>query len=254
MSQQREHERARVRPITRWVVLGAALLLMVALAGYVALLNRQVRDGDVQWRYQGDGPVRVMSVGERFLVVDEGARTVVLDRSDGTKVMKLDFRERGFAVGDAVLASGESGYRLLSRSGEELWSQPTASGTSVAPVAADVESGQAVLLEQREEGADVLRGIDLARGTVSWRRTIDQYGDDPFAIGDLQQVERVRLLPVQLPGQESLTVLSPDGEQLHTGIEVDSSPFVPHNGRALVVDEQGCSESSVITAGQPAFL
>jgi outer membrane protein assembly factor BamB len=248
MSEEHEPARAGRRPISRWAFPGIVLLLVAGVAGYVALLNRQVRSGDVLWRYEGTGAVRVVSAGERFLVVEDHPDAVVLDRSDGTKLMELDHDERGFALGNAVLASGETGYRLLSASGEVLWSEPARPGTSVAPVAVDVEAGRVVLLEQRDEGPDLLRGIDLERGDELWRAVIDQYGNNPFGDRDLQQVERVRLLPVQLPGDESLTVLSLDGEQLHTGLDVSSSPFVPNNGHTLVVDDQGCGDISVVTA------
>lgn len=248
MSTQREHGRARIRPTSRWVLPGAALLLVVVLLAYVALVNWQVRVGDVQWRYTGSGSIRVVGAGDRFLVAQDGPRSVVLDRSDGTKVLELEDGERGFAVGDAVMATGEGGYRFLSASGEELWSAPSGSGTSVAPVAADVDAGRAVLLEQHDSGPDVLRGIDLASGDEAWRVEIDQYGGDPFDDRELQRVERVRVLPVRLPSQDALTVLSLEGEPLHTDVAVSSSPFVANNGQALVVDEQRCSDISILTA------
>lgn len=251
-----EHEQGRARTTSatfRRVVLGVVLLLVAGFAGYVVWLNRLVRDGDVAWRYEGEGAVRVLGVGERFLVVDNGSVVVVLDRADGTQAMELELREAGFAVGDAVLATSEDSYRLLSATGEELWSRPTPDGAVVAPVAADVDTGRMVLLEEHDEGDDVLRGVDLDSGTESWRRVIDAYGDDPLALEDLQQPERVRLLPVRLRGPEStrqrLTVLSLDGDSV-TSVEVDSSPFAENNGRAFVVDDQGCEVTVVTASGQ----
>ena len=145
-----EHEQGRARTTSatfRRVALGVVLLLVAGFAGYVVWLNRLVRDGDVAWRYEGEGAVRVLGVGERFLVVDNGSVVVVLDRADGTQAMELELREAGFAVGDTVLATSEDSYRLLSATGEELWSSPTPDGAVVAPVAADVDTGRMVLLE-----------------------------------------------------------------------------------------------------------
>lgn len=176
----------------------------------------------------------------------------MLPSAGGVLVQRGDLvpADCALALGDAVLATGEDGYRMLSSSGEELWSKPTPK-TAEAPVAAvavDAEAGRAVLLEERD-GPDALFGVDVDSGDEAWRTEIDQYGGDPLG-RDLQQVERVQLLPVQLPGQESLTVLSLDGEQLHAGIDVDTAPFVPNNGRARLVDDQGCGRISVVTASE----